>query len=236
MNLHTFVLYVVLGAISGYTAAAQNVRGGRSADFTEARSSGNSVGLEPGSERSLQSDFADFCWKKTYGRGVGTVLNSCPSGKTKIGALCYDHCPNGYARFGVDCHQVCPSGWRSDGLFCAAPDGVYGRGTGWPWKFGDALNNNGMIQRCEKKHGKGNCEMCWAMAYPKCKKGYHGSGCNLCEVSCSSAGLNSPPVFGSCAKKIILGKPTPLKCPSHKQYDAALCYNKCSSGYTGIGK
>ena len=37
----------------------------------------------------------DFCWRRSYGRGAGEVLNTCPSNKEKIGALCYSPCPSG---------------------------------------------------------------------------------------------------------------------------------------------
>ena len=34
-----------------------------------------------------------FCWKRSYGRGVGKPLSRCPDHKEKIGALCYTPCP-----------------------------------------------------------------------------------------------------------------------------------------------
>ncbi len=61
-----------------------------------------------------------------------------------------------YGRVGFDCHSLCPANMRNDGLFCRAAE--YGRGAGYPWKFGDALNDNGMIGRCESDNGRGNCE------------------------------------------------------------------------------
>jgi hypothetical protein len=38
----------------------------------------------------------DFCWKDSYGRGVGTIPNGCPSGYEMLGVLCYEACPSGY--------------------------------------------------------------------------------------------------------------------------------------------
>jgi len=61
---------------------------------------------------------SDFCWKDTYGRGVGTIPGTCDSDEDKIGLLCYEKCPSGMRRSGFDCHSVCPSGFRDDGLFC----------------------------------------------------------------------------------------------------------------------
>ena len=36
-----------------------------------------------------------FCWRDSYGRGVGVIPTTCPSGKEKIGELCYSKCPSG---------------------------------------------------------------------------------------------------------------------------------------------
>ena len=48
----------------------------------------------------------DFCWKDSYGRGVGTVPKKCASGQDRIGLLCYDKCGKNMKRFGFDCHSV----------------------------------------------------------------------------------------------------------------------------------
>lgn len=70
-----------------------------------------------------------YCYKKTYGRGAGEVLSTCPSSKEKIGGLCYSGCENGFSRQGTfDCQQDCKQGWRDDGLYCRKTE--YGRGTG----------------------------------------------------------------------------------------------------------
>ena len=67
---------------------------------------------------SVWAQGPEFCWKDSYGRGVGTVPNSCARGQERIGLLCYDRCPSGMVRFGLDCHSVCPSGMQDQGLFC----------------------------------------------------------------------------------------------------------------------
>lgn len=110
-----------------------------------------------------------YCYKQSYGRGVGEVLSTCPSSKDKIGALCYSPCRPGYSRQGTfDCQQECKAGWRDDGLFCRLAE--YGRGAGYPWQFGDPWNDSKMFQRCEAHHGRGRCEKWGLVVYPKCKK------------------------------------------------------------------
>mmetsp|Transcript_29979 Transcript_29979/g.71994 ORF Transcript_29979/g.71994 Transcript_29979/m.71994 type:complete len:364 (+) Transcript_29979:265-1356(+) len=186
--------------------------------------------------RRLQSSDT-FCWKDTHGRGAGTFPTSCPPGEHKIGALCYKPCPIGYDRKGVDCHQTCPNGFTDDGLFCRLDE--YGRGSGYPWKFGDPpFHSSGQFHRCEHDHGKGNCEENGAIVYPKCKSGYHAFGCCICRPhapDCSFLGLGGQ-VDLSCAKKIVLGEPTIINgCPTGKEYQAGLCYDPCDDGFHGVG-
>ena len=177
----------------------------------------------------------EFCWKDSYPRGVGTIPEACAAGRERIGLLCYTKCPANMARFGFDCHSVCPSGMRDDGLFCRAAE--YGRGAGYPWKFGDALNDNGMRNRCEKDHGKGNCEKSGLIFYPKCKPGYSAIGCCICRPAvpnCAALNLNSG-IDLSCGKKIIIGDPVTGVCGSGQEKDVGLCYKSCNTGFDGVG-
>ena len=178
-----------------------------------------------------------FCWKQTYGRGAGKPISACHSNKEKIGALCYNKCPPGFKRQGTfDCQQECLPGWKDDGLFCRLPE--YGRGAGYPWKFGDPLNDHGMYRRCEHDWGKGNCEKYGAIVYPKCKAGYHNVGCCICRPNnpnCKALGYETPRIGISCPVKMIRGDPTPLVCRSGLEEDAALCYPPCRTGFKGIG-
>lgn len=107
------------------------------------------------SQQQIFSSQATFCWKNSYGRGAGTPLDRCSSNREKIGLLCYTKCPAGFTRFGFDCHQNCPAGFEDQGLFCRLNE--YGRGAGYPWKFGDGLNSDGMYARCQADYGAGNC-------------------------------------------------------------------------------
>jgi hypothetical protein len=177
----------------------------------------------------------EFCWKDTYGRGVGKVPSSCPSTKDKIGLLCYDKCPSGMKRSGFDCHSDCPSGWSDQGLFCRLAE--YGRGAGYPWKFGDGLNSKKQYKRCESSHGKGNCEKDGAIVYPKCKSGFDNFGCCICRPNtpkCSDYNLNSG-IDLSCAKKIKIGNPSSGSCGDGQDKDGGLCYKECKNNYKGVG-
>lgn len=181
-----------------------------------------------------QDALTEFCWKDSYGRGVGTIPTTCGA-LDKIGLLCYPKCPAGYSRFGFDCHQNCPDGWADQGLFCRLAE--YGRGAGYAWKFGDALNDKGMKGRCEAANGKGNCEKNGLIYYPKCKPGYFNVGCCICRPTapnCGALGFNNG-IDLSCAKKIIIGAPKSMSCSANLEYDAGLCYPNCKTGFYGVG-
>lgn len=171
--------------------------------------------------------------KPSYGRGVGTVPTDCGAGKQLDAGLCYKKCNSGYKGVGPVCWSSCPSGFPDHGAFCGKPK-AYGRGGGYPWKFGDkAFSLDGARKRCRKKHAQG-CEKWGAIIYPKCRSGFHNVGCCVCSPNCLS-GMKDIGV--SCAKKSYgRGVGTvPKACKGGKQMDAGLCYKKCSSGYKGIG-
>src|SRR5258706_11502430 len=118
---------------------------------------------------------------------IGT---DCPAGRELDAGLCYPKCASGMKGVGPVCWQNCPSGMTDHGVGCtkAAP---YGRGAGYPWKFGDSLNDSGMYHRCEADHGKGGCDKDGAIVYPKCRAGYHKVGCCICSPDCPSGMTDS---------------------------------------------
>lgn len=98
--------------------------------------------------KSHDDSIAEFCWRDSYGRGVGSIPTECGD-LEKIGLLCYPKCPEGYSRFGFDCHQNCPDsaeGWADQGLFCRLTE--YGRGAGYAWYPSDGFSSSGMFARC----------------------------------------------------------------------------------------
>lgn len=58
------------------------------------------------------------CLHGSYGRGVGTPVDSCDPGQQKNGALCYPVCRSGYIGVGPVCWEVCPPGYTDDGATC----------------------------------------------------------------------------------------------------------------------
>ena len=73
------------------------------------------------SQSSSQSTDYYGCWIKSYGRGVGTIPDSCSAGQTKNGLLCYPNCQPGYNAVGPVCWGSCPSGWNTVAGVCWNP-------------------------------------------------------------------------------------------------------------------
>lgn len=177
----------------------------------------------------------EFCWRETYGRGVGTIPTICLNGLQMDAGLCYTFCRTGYYGIGPVCYKKdVPAGFRDDGLYIAKP-APYGRGAGYAWLIGDTpFKNTGQIARCEKDHGKGNCEQDGALVYPKCKENHVKQGCCICSPAC-------PPGYqdiGVSCKKPSYGRGVgllPTGCANGKEYDAGLCYTKCRDGFVGVG-
>lgn len=170
--------------------------------------------------------------KSSYGRDVGQLPTNCGSRHYEDG-LCYADCPSGYGGAGPICWEHCPSSYRDDGAFCAKPE-PYGRGTGYPWQFGDSLNLDGAYGRCQAEQGAGHCEEWGAIVYPKCRSGFHNVACCICSPDCPS-GMTDIGV--SCAKRTYdRGVGTiPTACAGGMQYDTGLCYPQCRAGFTGAG-
>lgn len=191
------------------------------------------LGFEP--IAAITVDDKALCWKQTYTRGVGTVPTAeCGTGKEKDAGLCYTKCRDGFTGVGPVCWRSCPSGYRDDGAFCAKP-AAYGRGGGYPWKFGDpAFNLDNARARCEGDNGgAGTCEQDGAIWYPKCKAGFVKVGCCLCSPACP-AGMTDIGV--SCAKESYgRGVGAVPGCGPGLELDAGLCYPVAAQGFKGIG-
>lgn len=188
----------------------------------------------------LSANQSTFCWKDSYGRGVGIIPDVCPSDQDKLGLLCYKKCPAGFNRpAGLDCYSTCPSGFTDTGLYCMINSATYGRGAGYPWKFGDWFNDDGMFSRCEADNGKGNCEKYGLIVYPKCKPGYTNSGCCICAANfnCNSFGFwsNVQTAYSCFKNRVAVGDASSPSCPSGYENQAGLCYKKCNAGYYGVG-
>ena len=189
-----------------------------------------------------------FCWKDSYGRGVGKLPKSCPANKETIagGLLCYDKCSkfgNDFKRKGYDCHQQCKSGWRDDGLLCYKFKSSYGRGVGRipPLRCTEkACKKFFGKELCVCKKTKSECpadrgDKCIGLCYKPCRNGYGKVGCNICAMNCKEQGYANG-IAPSCPKKMYLSPGLEkTSCAPDQDKDAGLCYKKCRDTYSGVG-
>jgi hypothetical protein len=138
---------------------------------------------------------SNYCWKDSYGRGIGTIPTDCGFSEEKQGLLCYPACKDGYTGVLNTCYKNCPDGYTDNLAFCLKP-AAYGRGAGYAWQLSDGFSNTGMLARCEAAE-KRPCEMWGAVAYPTCKPGFHPFGSNVCTPDCPSDMVE---IGVSCAK------------------------------------
>lgn len=92
------------------------------------------------------------------------LIDSCPAGKTKIGALCYKNCPTGYSRGkGVNvmnCYKNCPAGWVTDTVTgnCKKPTAILPWCTRGTEGVADCFEHKPLNKNCsDSKAHNGKC-------------------------------------------------------------------------------
>jgi hypothetical protein len=141
----------------------------------------------------------------------------------------------GYSLSGAICRQDCPDGSQDKDYYCKFEEMTYGRGVGYPWKFGDGPGQDfGMQSRCEYDHGIDNCEKSGLIFYPKCKPGFSPVGCCICRAKpeCNTLGMGDNIFSFSCLKKVQAPNETvyevpPTGCADDEVNKNGLCYKKC---------
>ncbi|KAG2448394.1 hypothetical protein HYH02_006286 [Chlamydomonas schloesseri] len=169
------------------------------------------------------------------GRGVGRPISTCPPGTVRDpnGLLCYPPCRAGFTAVGPVCWQSsCPAGFGTTLVDCPKP-AAYGRGSGYAWRFGDALNLKGAMSRCTRDNPSTGCEQSGAIIYPKCRAGYRPFGCCVCTPQCPDGMVDSGV---SCLKQSYPnGAGFPLGCAPGEELSGGLCYPRCKAGFVGVG-
>lgn len=151
------------------------------------------------------------CWKRTYGRGAGTVPTECPGGDRDAG-LCYPKCEAGYVGVGPVCWQSCAPGYTDDGALCRRDAHITSaNNSACPWydKCGltfkkgcstcpEGYRNDGCTCRRDvhvyAKHSYGR----GVGTVPQCRSGLENDA-GLCYASCRSSYNGVGPVcWGQC--------------------------------------
>ena len=184
-----------------------------------------------------------FCWRQSEGRGAGQVpgrVADCPATYTNNGATCgrsadtisapsrLANCPSGYTNMGLTCFQPvsshekwpwddCNDGSYTDyGVFCA--------------KGGDTLGMSSMT--CDAGYFQGADARCH---YNDCPSGYKNTG-ETCFRDVSTLGMGSMKCNDDEVRSGARCYPsTGGQCGSTRDADAGLCYDKCKTGFRGVG-
>jgi hypothetical protein len=138
----------------------------------------------------------EFCWKDSYGRGVGLIPTGCPEGKVNQAGLCYRPCSSGFKGVGPVCWAHCAGKYRDHGLTC------YRNFFSWYFKKSYGRGAGTIPNQCyyNKENQAGLC-------YRPCSSGYYGVG-PVCWKNCrESTPFDCGAACGSsrmvCAKKIF---------------------------------
>jgi hypothetical protein len=169
---------------------------------------------------SMANAADEFCWKDSYGRGVGTIPTQCSGGKTNQAGLCYDNCKAGYTAVGPVCWSACPAGYVDHGAICHIDKPL-------------TVNPEWVCTAWFPKWMGGECR--WKDT--RCPSGYTNAGL-FCALT--SAGKGPPAGFSGTyldPMKNSYGRGAgtiPTGC-GNDQNDAGLCYTRCRAGYDGVG-
>ncbi len=190
---------------------------------SDARTGDQPTGAAP----STTSTATDFYWKGSYGRGVGTPLDTCAAGKNQRAALCYDKCREGFSDHGtLTCSTDCPQGYSDTGATCHYN--------------GDKSYSPVHWDNCHTRTAKvcafGACvggDCVGGLTEDGCRDGYRK------DASVCWKNIAVPPGMTGSAwdptKHVYNLAPEPMVCGGGKQEDVGLCYTPCRGGYKGIG-
>ena len=156
----------------------------------------------------------DFCWKGSYGRGVGTIPVGCTGGRQKEVGMCYTPCKAGWEGAVTMCLRSCPPGYVNTGLTCHVDK---------PLLVGASVDACNLSTSCPS--GYTNAGLLCGLNTPPVPAGY-------------SALVAGPAASGLDLSREIYDRGiglAPSVCEPGKENDAGLCYPRCNAGYGAAG-
>lgn len=197
----------------------------------------------------------DYCWKNTYGRGVGTIPPAkCAKNQEMQGKApfftCYNKCPSGYDSTALGgCMQKCPTATYRDTFGNCVDNGAKKRYKNIEFTtfrnpdrctiFSKGGLEGCFWNSCKKRHGSKGCEKYGAAIVAKCKTGYKRALLHcIPDLSCNGYKGKGVDFFGKTfceTKRLAPRPPRPADCGNGKENDAGLCYKKCGKDYDGVG-
>jgi hypothetical protein len=164
---------------------------------------------------SMASVAADFCWKDTQTRGVGTIPKSCTDGKEYKDGLCYTPCKAGMNGVGPVCWSACPAGYIDMGAICHIDKALLKEGS---WECTEKWGDTCMWKKMTCPGDYTNIGLLCALTSVPTPAGFSGTYLDPMKNT-----------YGRGAGTI------PTGCADDQQYDAGLCYTKCGLKYSGVG-
>ena len=191
-----------------------------------------------------------FCFKNSYGNGVGKIPTVCAGGQEKIGAFCYDNCPSGYNRpSGVDlrCAKECPSDQVGTAEICTAKapvktptysacdDGLKTYPltcTGYTHKTVRSCHvaTRDWKTRTYCSDSRVPDKLVTRNRHPSCPSGY-----NLDAGFCVGKQIVTTRAFAGGAKNTAFEKAKQQKCSNGFVESNGMCYPACRAGHTAFG-
>ena len=208
---------------------------------------------------SIANAGLDYCWKNSYGRGVGTIPYKCSASQDTQGKApfftCYEKCPAGYSSTSLGgCMQTCPAATFRDAFGNCVDNGAKkryknveytlvsnpnpGRCNLFKYPFGNGIGNC-FMDECKKRNGANGCEWHGAAVVAKCKSGYKRAALHcIPDLDCKGFAGKGVDISGKTfceTKRKPPRPPKPADCGKGYVNDAGLCYKSCSAGYNGVG-
>ncbi len=184
--------------------------------------------------RQVSDSRQEYCYRQTYGRGVGAPVSTCREDEDKNGALCYPKCREGFHGVGPVCWEGCPDGYTDTGALCTRPAAtehltvkLSNCSEGFENTLLSCFNPHNWKTRpishsdCDPGLHKEKLE---AYCYSDCRPGFANTG-----VSC----YRGPDTIAKKTYGRTAG--TPMHCKPGTDNDAALCYPYCREGFHGVG-
>lgn len=194
----------------------------------------------------------NYCYKDSYGRGVGKIPSSCNAGQETQGKApfftCYEKCTKGYDSTALGgCMQTCPANTKRDAFGNCVENGALKKYKNVEYTLARNPDKCTIFDgekcfwnSCNKRHkGKEGCEKYGAAIVAKCKVGFKRALLHcIPDLNCKGYVGKGVDAAGNTfceTKRKPPRPPKPAKCPAGYVNDAGLCYKKCDANSTGVG-
>lgn len=206
----------------------------------------------------------DYCYKNSYGRGVGEIPTQCSTDQDMQGTApfftCYDECPDGYSSTDWGgCMQTCPSGTKRDDYGNCVENSRFleryetSKYTIWENpnpdecyfpKYNLSKIGECFMAECNKANPELGCQWNGGDVVAKCKENYKMAALHcIPDLDCTDFVGKGVDFYGNTFCETTRKSPRPPqpaycgkdKSGHDKVNDAGLCYPQCGANAVGVG-